>query len=207
MLCARLQTAGKLTDPTGRGRLAIGPGRVGPQPGRALPPVGPATLPWPPRPGRPPAAFRCWFRGRILARIRPGDPADPLLLQVCRGRPKTIAAPGYQADPLGEADARCGPGLLRKYQGRILMVATGACAVHCRFCFRRHFPYREASPGRQNGDRRFAANNRRRPLDPRSDPQRRRSADAARRRLGPAWPANWPKSPTSAGCGSTPGCR
>ena len=87
----------------------------------------------------------------FLARIRPGDPADPLLVQVMPRAAETIAAPGYQADPLGEADARCGPGLLRKYEGRILMVATGSCAVHCRFCFRRHFPYREASPGGKMG--------------------------------------------------------
>jgi L-lysine 2,3-aminomutase len=74
-----------------------------------------------------------------IARIRPGDPADPLLLQILPRKAETIAVPGYQADPLGEAAATCGPGLLRKYQGRILMVAGQACAVHCRYCFRRHF--------------------------------------------------------------------
>ncbi len=83
-----------------------------------------------------------------LARISPGDPTDPLLLQVLPRAAETVAAPGYGLDPLGEVDALCGPCLLRKYQGRILMVTTGACAVHCRFCFRRHFPY---------GDRPWAA--------------------------------------------------
>jgi L-lysine 2,3-aminomutase len=76
-----------------------------------------------------------------LARIRPGDPSDPLLLQVLPRLAETVATPGYSADPLGEAEALCGPNLLRKYQGRILMVTTGTCGVHCRFCFRRHFPY------------------------------------------------------------------
>ncbi len=74
-----------------------------------------------------------------LARIRPGDPSDPLLLQVIPRKAETAAAPGFDLDPLREADAQCEPGLLRKYQGRLLIVATGACSVHCRFCFRRHF--------------------------------------------------------------------
>ena len=82
-----------------------------------------------------------------LARIRPGDPTDPLLLQVLPRATETIATAGYRTDPLGEVDALRGPGLLRKYQGRTLMVTSGACAVHCRFCFRRHFPYRETSSG------------------------------------------------------------
>jgi EF-P beta-lysylation protein EpmB len=86
-----------------------------------------------------------------LARIRPGNPADPLLLQIMPRAAETASATGFQADPLGEADAVCGPGLLRKYQGRILMVASRSCGVHCRFCFRRHFPYREASQGGKMG--------------------------------------------------------
>ena len=74
-----------------------------------------------------------------LARIRPSDPTDPLLLQVLPRAAELTAAPGYDPDPLREAEVQCGPGLLRKYEGRILMVTTRACAVHCRFCFRRHF--------------------------------------------------------------------
>jgi EF-P beta-lysylation protein EpmB len=77
-----------------------------------------------------------------LARICRGDPADPLLLQVLPRAAETAAAAGYRADPLGEADAQCGPGLLRKYRGRLLILTSGSCAVHCRYCFRRHFPYR-----------------------------------------------------------------
>jgi len=77
----------------------------------------------------------------FLARIRRGDPSDPLLLQILPRAGETTAPTGYSLDPLGEAAALDGPGLLRKYQGRSLIVATGACCVHCRFCFRRHFPY------------------------------------------------------------------
>ena len=80
-----------------------------------------------------------------VSRIRPGDPADPLLLQVLPRAAETMASPGYSADPLGEVGACYGPGLLRKYSGRILMVTTGACAVHCRFCFRRYFPYENSA--------------------------------------------------------------
>jgi len=77
----------------------------------------------------------------FLARIRPGDAHDPLLLQVLPRAAEQAEDPRYRTDPLGEAGAACCPGLLAKYHGRSLMVTTGACAVHCRFCFRRHFPY------------------------------------------------------------------
>ena len=77
----------------------------------------------------------------LLSRIRPGDPEDPLLVQVLPRPAERADAPGYHTDPLGEAKATCRPGLLWKYRGRCVMVATPRCAVHCRFCFRRHFPY------------------------------------------------------------------
>ncbi len=71
-------------------------------------------------------------------RIQRADPDDPLLRQVLP-RPEELApAPGFSADPLGEAAAGSCPRLLRKYYGRSLILATSACAVHCRFCFRRH---------------------------------------------------------------------
>jgi EF-P beta-lysylation protein EpmB len=79
-----------------------------------------------------------------VARIRAGDPADPLLLQVLPSGEELVATPGFSHDPLAETDALQEPGLLAKYASRVLMVTTGACAVHCRFCFRRHFPYQEA---------------------------------------------------------------
>ncbi|MCH8886148.1 MAG: EF-P beta-lysylation protein EpmB [SAR324 cluster bacterium] len=80
------------------------------------------------------------------ARMRPGDPRDPLLLQVLPLASETDPAPGFSADPVGDLAAMAAPGLLHKYQGRALLVITGACAVHCRYCFRRHFPYGEANP-------------------------------------------------------------
>ncbi len=83
-----------------------------------------------------------------LRRIRHGDPRDPLLRQVLPLDDETVPTPGYQADPLQEAAAAIAPGLLQKYQGRALLIATGACAVHCRYCFRRHFPYGEHHSGR-----------------------------------------------------------
>lgn len=76
-----------------------------------------------------------------LARMRRGDPNDPLLRQVLPRADETRPAAGFSGDPVGERQAMQQPGLLRKYDGRALIVTTGACAVHCRYCFRRHFPY------------------------------------------------------------------
>jgi len=76
-----------------------------------------------------------------VARIRHGDPHDPLLLQVLPRKEEKDRPAGFTTDPVGEAHMAQSCGLLRKYQSRALMVATPGCAVHCRFCFRRHFPY------------------------------------------------------------------
>jgi EF-P beta-lysylation protein EpmB len=76
-----------------------------------------------------------------IARMRPGHPRDPLLRQVLPLEEEHAETPGYRTDPVGDAAATVSPGLLQKYAGRVLMVTTGACAVHCRYCFRRHFPY------------------------------------------------------------------
>lgn len=78
-----------------------------------------------------------------LARMRPGDPLDPLLRQVLPSSDESTPAPGFLPDAVGDESARKAPGLLHKYQGRALLVATGACAVHCRYCFRRHYPYQQ----------------------------------------------------------------
>jgi EF-P beta-lysylation protein EpmB len=77
----------------------------------------------------------------FIARMRHGDPADPLLRQVLALPAELLPAEGYVHDPLDEATARGAPGLLQKYTGRALMITTGACAVHCRYCFRRHYDY------------------------------------------------------------------
>jgi EF-P beta-lysylation protein EpmB len=79
----------------------------------------------------------------FAARMRPGDPKDPLLRQVLPLRREREAHPAYVADPVGDLSRLVGPGVIHKYPGRVLLIATGACAVHCRYCFRRHFPYAE----------------------------------------------------------------
>lgn len=90
----------------------------------------------------------------FIARIRRGDPTDPLLRQVLAMPAELLNVPGYVADPLEETAARGAPGLLQKYQGRALLVATGACAVHCRYCFRRHYDYSADHP---EGEPRWSA--------------------------------------------------
>jgi EF-P beta-lysylation protein EpmB len=83
----------------------------------------------------------------FVARMRANDPHDPLLRQVLPLAEECLAPPEFGPDPVGDAEAMRVPGLLQKYRGRVLLTATGACAVHCRYCFRRHFPYAEANPG------------------------------------------------------------
>ena len=92
--------------------------------------------------------FRLRVPASFLARMRPGDPNDPLLRQVLPVSAEGLSAEGFTADPVGDLDAMTVPGLLHKYHGRALLVTTGACAVHCRYCFRRHFPYADANPAR-----------------------------------------------------------
>ena len=74
-------------------------------------------------------------------RIQPRQPRDPLLLQVLPDAAEHQAVPGFVADPVGDGEARQARGLLHKYAGRVLLITTGACAVHCRYCFRQTFPY------------------------------------------------------------------
>ena len=80
----------------------------------------------------------------FVHRIRPADVDDPLLRQVLPLAEETESAEGFTADPVNDLDARTGPGVIQKYQGRALLITTGACAVHCRYCFRRHYPYSES---------------------------------------------------------------
>ena len=77
--------------------------------------------------------------------MRPGDPNDPLLAQVLPLASEEEPVAGFEADPVNEMEASRDHGILKKYRGRALMITTGACAVHCRYCFRRHFPYAEHS--------------------------------------------------------------
>jgi EF-P beta-lysylation protein EpmB len=77
--------------------------------------------------------------------MRRGDPHDPLLAQVLPLAAEQLSVAGYRQDPVGDMHASHDHGVLKKYHGRVLMIATGACAIHCRYCFRRHFPYTEQS--------------------------------------------------------------
>lgn len=79
----------------------------------------------------------------FLRRMQRGDPHDPLLRQVLPLDDELRPVPGFVQDAVGDLSARQAPGLLQKYQGRALLVATGSCAVHCRYCFRRYYPYHE----------------------------------------------------------------
>src|SRR5882724_6161673 len=79
----------------------------------------------------------------FIARMRRGDPADPLLLQVLPQAAELDRVTGFTRDAVGDLVARAASGVLHKYQGRALLITTGSCAVHCRYCFRRHFPYAE----------------------------------------------------------------
>lgn len=83
-------------------------------------------------------------------RMRKGDPLDPLLRQVWPDAAESVATPEERPDPVGDLSSRKAPGLLQKYASRALVVTTGACAVHCRYCFRQNFPYDESatSPSR-----------------------------------------------------------
>ena len=74
-------------------------------------------------------------------RMRPGDLYDPLLLQVLPQAQEAFGQKGFSEDPLEEKQASPAPGIIHKYHGRALLMLTGACAIHCRYCFRRHFPY------------------------------------------------------------------
>ena len=95
--------------------------------------------------GPPSAAAADAFALRVprafVARMRPGDPHDPLLRQVLPLDAELRPMPGFALDAVGDGAARAGHGVIRKYRGRALLIATGSCAVHCRYCFRRHFPY------------------------------------------------------------------
>lgn len=115
--------------------------------------------PWAPAPkgiGNPSLAqlaesdFPVFVPWEYAARMRPGDVDDPLLRQVLAVAAERAADPTGMLDPVGDLAAERVPGLLHKYDSRVLLVTTGACAVHCRYCFRRHYPYHTAPRGREN---------------------------------------------------------
>lgn len=85
----------------------------------------------------------------FVARMQKADPYDPLLQQVLPLAAEELVSVGFSRDPLHEYAVNLLPGLLHKYHGRVLLTITGACAINCRYCFRRHFPYAENRVGGQ----------------------------------------------------------
>ena len=79
-------------------------------------------------------------------RIKKSNPNDPLLLQILPHKKEEFMVAGFTKDPVGDLNSVKGPGLLKKYHGRALLLVTGQCAIHCRYCFRRHFPYSLNNP-------------------------------------------------------------
>ncbi len=94
------------------------------------------------------ALFEIRVPEAYLSRIRPGDARDPLLRQVLPLDAETDAVKGFVNDPLAEAEHTPRPGVVHKYPGRVLLIGSPTCAINCRYCFRRHFPYAENSPSR-----------------------------------------------------------
>lgn len=103
------------------------------------------------------SAFGMRVTPSYLARMRRGDANDPLLRQVLPLADELLETPGYGADPLEEHAATRAPGLLQKYSGRALLITTQACAIHCRYCFRREFPYSAQQENAEEGATRFRA--------------------------------------------------
>lgn len=92
----------------------------------------------------------------FVDRIEKGDWHDPLLLQIWPSAFEENQTDGFVADPLNEEEFNPVAGLLHKYQGRVLLTAAPHCAIHCRYCFRRHFDYQANSPSRAQWEEAFA---------------------------------------------------
>ena len=84
----------------------------------------------------------------FIGRMRHGDATDQLLRQVLPLDDEDRIVPGFSLDAVGDGAAKAGDGVIRKYRGRALLITTGSCAVNCRYCFRRHFPYAEETAAR-----------------------------------------------------------
>ena len=101
-------------------------------------------------------SFRLRVPRDFVRRMQPGNPADPLLRQVLPLGEELVEVAGFGGDPLAEQDHTRSPGLLQKYRGRVLVIAAGACAVNCRYCFRRHYPYEDNTPDTARWQQLFA---------------------------------------------------
>jgi EF-P beta-lysylation protein EpmB len=93
------------------------------------------------------ANFRLLATAAYINKIQPGDIDDPLLRQILplQIENDSVIQLSGKSDPVGDLDAQVATGLLHKYHGRALIVSTGACAIHCRYCFRRRFPYQDSA--------------------------------------------------------------
>lgn len=80
----------------------------------------------------------------FASQIEPGNPNDPLLRQILPGLVEKNPSEGFSLDPVGDLKANPTPSLIHKYHGRALLITSGRCDIHCRYCFRRHFPYQQA---------------------------------------------------------------
>ena len=78
---------------------------------------------------------------RLAEKIKKNCLKDPVLLQFLPIKQESISKLGFVSDPVGDALSQKCPKLLHKYEGRVLLITTSACAMHCRYCFRRNFPY------------------------------------------------------------------
>jgi len=92
--------------------------------------------------------FATFVPKAFAQKMRPQDPIDPLLLQVLPQAQEAIKHPEFSDDPLQEASFNPVPGVVHKYQGRALLIAAGHCAINCRYCFRRHYPYSDQKRAR-----------------------------------------------------------
>lgn len=86
-------------------------------------------------------SFKLLVPKPYLSRIEQGNPNDPLLLQILPSAAEMQTVAGYSKDPLEEANHNPQKAIVHKYKRRLLVITTGTCAVNCRYCFRRHFPY------------------------------------------------------------------
>ena len=86
--------------------------------------------------------FKMLVPRSFAAKMKAGDPNDPLLRQVLPTYQERETGEEFSKDPLEEwPDDQATEGLLQKYRGRALLMPTAACAINCRYCFRRHFPH------------------------------------------------------------------
>lgn len=141
------------SDATGRWQQQLSEIITDPRELLALLDLDPALLPAAVAAGQ---SFRLRVPRAFARRMQRGNPADPLLRQVLPLAAELGTVEGFSGDPLAEHGLARDAGLLQKYRGRVLAIVSGACAVNCRYCFRRHFPYDVNTPDSGQWERLFA---------------------------------------------------